>query len=103
MICDKCKSTVDIRSIRQNRYFYKVVSIIAEHLGYTVEEMKCLLKIEFGMYDEGINKKTGETFYIYHSTADLTKKQFSDLTEKILIFGNKLGINILTPEEYWQT
>lgn len=102
MICEICKNKVDKRTLRQNRYFYAVLNIIGNHLGYSTNEIKCLLKVEFGMYDEVVNKKTGEILLDYHSTANMTKKEFSDLTEKIVIFANKIGIKVLTPEEYYE-
>ena len=65
--------------------------------------MKQLLKDEFGLYDEGVNKKTGETFRVYISTADINRKQFAEFTEKIVMFANStLQLNILTPEEFFE-
>jgi len=103
MKCEQCKKNIDKRTIQQNRYFHKAVTLLADEAGYSLEEMKVLIKHEFGLYDEFSNKKTGETFYVYKSTANLTKSEFADLTEKLLIFCNRAGILIQTPEEYFES
>lgn len=105
LLCETCRKeiTKNKRTIQQNKYLHAVITIIADHLGYSHAEMKQLLKDEFGLYDEAVNKKTGEVFKVYHSTADLSRKDFSDFTEKIIILGNKSGVTILNPEEFFQT
>lgn len=103
MICDKCKSEINIRSLNQNAYLHLIIGKIADELGYTHAEMKQLLKDEFGLYEIGTNKKTGEEFRVYKSTAKLTKKDFAEFTEKIILFANgSLGMNILSPEEHFK-
>lgn len=104
MICEKCKSELpEKRTLKQNRYFYAVLNIFAQHTGYSTNEIKTLMKHEFGMYDEILNKKTGEVLINYRSTANMTKKEFSDLTENIVMFANKHGLKIMTPEEYYES
>ena len=95
--------TKDKRTLQQNKYIHVVFGILGDELGYSMAEIKQLCKQEFGLYDEAVNKKTGETFYVYRSTADLSKKDFAEFTEKILILAGKMGIHILNPEEYFNT
>jgi len=91
----------DIRTLQQNKYFHKCCTLLGEEFGYTTEEMKVLLKEEFGMYDEVVNKKTGEVLKNWKSTAQLTKKEFSELTENLIRFAGEHGVRILTPEEFF--
>lgn len=103
--CKYCgkQNFVETRTNQQNKYFHKIVSILAEEFGNTVDEMKCNLKIEFGYYHEGTNKKTGEMYIVYNETSKMNKKELSEFTEKIIDFAGSYGIEILTPEEYFQT
>jgi hypothetical protein len=61
------------------------------------------MKHEFGYYEEVHNKKTGETLINYLSTADMSKKEFAEFTEKVVMFANSHGLKILSPEEYYDS
>ena len=101
--CKYCNQINEIskRSNNQNAYLHYCFGKIAELTGYTLEEVKCLLKIEFGHYKESVNKRTGEAFTVYAETSKMDKKTFSEFTENVLLFANsKLNLNLLTPEEY---
>ena len=101
--CKYCNQINEIskRSNNQNAYLHYCFGKIADCTGYTLDEVKCLLKIEFGHYTESANKRTGETFIIYSETSKMDKKTFSEFTENVLLFANsKLNLNLLTPEEY---
>lgn len=104
MLCSKCNSVINTskRSLRQNAFLHLVIGMLADHTGYSHSEMKQLLKDEFGLYSVAINKKTGEEFRVYKSTAKLNKTEFAEFTEKILLLANgSYGMNILTPEEFF--
>lgn len=103
--CKYCGKPNDLkkRSNDQNAYLHLLFGKIAEHTGYTLDEVKCLMKIEFGYSTESANKKTGETFTMYHETSKMSSKELSKCTEEVLLFANsKLQLNILTPEEFYQ-
>jgi len=103
MLCSKCQQEFTVkRSLAQNKYLHKIFSIIAEHTGYSAGQIKCLLKKEFNLYDEFTNRRTGEQIIEYHSTADLSKSEFADFTEKILLFCNSHGLKVQTPSEYFE-
>ena len=103
MICSKCQQEFTVkRSLAQNKYLHKIFSIIADHTGYSMNEIKTLMKHEFGLYEEVKNKKTGEVLLNYISTADLSKSEFADFTEKILLFCNSHGLKVQTPEQYFE-
>ena len=93
------------RSIQQNKYFYKIFDILEkENIGYTAAEFKTLILTELGFYEKSTNKVTGKKFVVYRPTSNLTVKEFSNLTEKLIMFcAEKLGVNIMTPEEYFET
>ena len=102
--CKYCGMLNDVskRSNNQNAYLHLIFNKIADHTGYTLDEVKCLMKIEFGHFTESANKRTGETFLIYHETSKMDKKTFTEFTENVLLFANsKLNLNILSPEEYF--
>jgi hypothetical protein len=104
MLCENCKQEFKVkRSIQQNKYLHKCFSIIAEHTGYSLNEIKVLMKHEFGYYEEVHNKKTGETLINYLSTADMSKKEFAEFTEKVTMFANSHGLKILSLEEYYES
>ncbi len=105
LLCEACRKeiTKNKRTLSQNRYLHKIIGIMADAIGYSHAEMKQLLKDKFGLYDEAVNKRTGEVFRVYHSTANLSRKDFADFTEKIIILGNSYGINLMTPSEYFET
>lgn len=105
LLCENCNAEIkkDKRSLQQNKYLHKIIGILADEIGYSHAELKQLLKDKFGLYDEAVNKRTGEVFRVYHSTANLSRKDFSDFTEKIIILGNSYGINLMTPSEYFET
>jgi len=80
--------TVDIkkkkakRSNQQNAFFHSWITLLAEHTGYTKEEMKEIVKFKFLKVEE-IHDQTGETFIYTKSTAKLNKGEFSDLCTEV--------------------
>ena len=102
MLCPKCQSEFTVkRSLAQNKYIHVIFGILADHTGYSMNEIKTLMKHEFGLYEEVTNKKTGEVLINYTSTADLSKAEFADFTEKVLMFCNSHGLKVQTPEEFY--
>lgn len=90
------KKHVKKRTNPQNRYFHVACTILSEYSGYTVAEMKLIIKdrLDFMNYDKG-----GHHFY--RSSADLDKLEFIDLVDHIRDFGQDNGCYIPTPEEYY--
>lgn len=91
----------ETRTVQQNRYLHKAISIIAEHIGYELEDMKILLLMHLKHTKTTLNKLTGEEVVTPASTHNLSKSDFSNLTERIIRFGAEYGINIQTPEEFY--
>ena len=98
MICPKCKHDFipDNRTSQQNKYLHAIIGEIAEHIGYTINEMKQVLKHELKWY-HSVN-----SVIVYDSTAEMTKEQLGKFIEQIVRLASKdLGMVILSPEEYF--
>jgi hypothetical protein len=82
------------RSLDQNAYFHKCVSIWSEDVGYTIEEAKTVIKRELGYYYE----KNGQKFL--ESTANMDTKRMAELTDKFRLWSSsEFGIYLPSPEE----
>lgn len=101
--CPHCQGIIEIseKTNPQNRYFHLCCKLIGEHFGYTMPDMKHLLKEHFELYKEFPNKKTGEIKRRYLSIAELTKKEMTELIDNVYNFAMSYNIHILTPEEYF--
>lgn len=86
------------RSSAQNRYWWGVVvPCLAEHCGYTHDEMHEALKYKFlRMEAEAMPADLPKM----RSTATLTTKEFTDLIENVIAWaGADLGVMIPLPNE----
>jgi len=83
------------RTISQNSYLHVAISLLAIDTGYTLEEIKTVLKREciFMRY-----KKESNVFL--KRTRDLDTKELTDFIEFIIDYAGKLGIYIPSSEEY---
>lgn len=86
------------RSNQQNRYWWGVVvPLIAEHLGYTNDEMHEALKYKF-LRTEAEAAPTD--LPKIRSTTSLNTKEFTDLIENVITWaGSEFGIEIPLPNE----
>lgn len=83
------------RTLSQNKYFHVACTILSNYSGYTVDEMKLIIKndLEFMTYNKGPHR-------FYRSSADLDKVEFIALVDHVRNFGQDNGCYIPTPEEY---
>jgi len=93
----KCTVTVKRfqknRSSNQNRYYHGVVvKMLAEHCGYTPEEMHGTLKSEF-LREKGKNGMTT----LVRSTADLSTVEFENYLEQIRQWAS-IEMNLFIPD-----
>jgi hypothetical protein len=90
------KEYKEARSNRQNRYFHVICTILADDLGYTVDEMKIEIKrnLEWMMYI-----KNGKKFL--KSSKELDTKEFTDLIDYTRSIGEENGCYLPTPDEYY--
>lgn len=71
------------RSAEQNRWYWSCVTILANELGYSKEEMHEILKFKF-LKAELADTKTGEVFEYLKSSANLTTVEFSTFMESLI-------------------
>ena len=83
------------RSDEQNKYWWGVVvTLLAEHCGYTRDEMHDALKVKF-LGAEDMSKGLVRV----GSTTKLTTLEFADLTERVMLWAaEELGVVIPSPE-----
>jgi hypothetical protein len=90
------------RSDDQNRFFHSWVSLIAEHTGYSKDEMKDILKYKFLRIEE-ISDMTGETFVYTKNTSKLGKSEFADFCTEIQSWSMEMfKIKLPLPGEQWE-
>ena len=70
-----------VRSAQQNNYYWKIVGILGEELGYTEQEMHATIKNHFNV----------------NSTKTLSTKEFSVFIER-LIRWSAVELNIVIPD-----
>jgi len=78
-ICKKSKH----RSVSQNRWYWQCVTILANELGYSKDQMHEICKFKF-LKHELVDEKTGEVFEYLKSTTELTTTEFSTLIESLI-------------------
>lgn len=82
------------RSIRHNAYLHVCITIYAIEQGYTVKEMKEVLKEDFGVTYQN-NSRT-----FLKSTSDYDSKELSEFIERIRNNASQNGVYIPTSAEY---
>lgn len=88
----------DKRSLDQNAYWHAVpVDLLAEHCGYTHDQMHYALLGEWGGYLDG---PAGQPVPRIASSSKLTTDEFSKLIEWVLTWGpSEMGVIIPAPNE----
>lgn len=88
----------DYHSIRQLRLLYKCFREISDNTGYTVEEVKLMLKMHLGLcYVHSIE---GKELTVCKSISDLSKREISDFIAKTDIWSNKnLSLPLLNDDD----
>ena len=85
------------RSINQNSYYWLILKLIGENLGYFAEEMHSVFAI---MFLKKIITLGTHSIESYKSTTKLSTGQFEDYLSKIRIFASsELGIIVPLPNE----
>ena len=70
------------RSHQQNKFYWILMTIIAEHTGFTKEESHEIMKEMFLKVDK-VNEKTGVIYKYTRHTPDLTTSEFMDYLSDI--------------------
>lgn len=84
------------RSKNQNAYWHVACTILSEETGYTVDEIKTIIKdqLEFMTYTKNCRR-------FYRSSLDLNTIEFANLIEFTKSFAESNGYYIPTPDEYY--
>lgn len=89
----KISSYVEERSIDQNKYYWKLVEIIANELGYEKQEMHEVLKYKF--LQKTIEDTNGNLVKGVKSTSTLNIREFTEYINNIKFFiEQELSINL---------
>lgn len=84
------------RTLKQNAYLHAAIKPYADHLGYTVEELKLALLGECF----GYHQVRGVTLPLKLHTAELTTQEFVEITELLIQRAAEDGVLILYPDEF---
>ena len=87
----------DNKTAEQRGYFHVLCGIMGEETGYTMGQIKELVKIE--LYGTETVAIMGRQFERLKSSEELDRKGYSALTEQILIMAAEFGI-VLPPPRY---
>jgi len=88
------KDYVINRSVAQNKYFHGIIRRMANHLGYSAEEMKQIICHKFLGTLKGVDPETHAVVYYTPSTASLSYQDFDDLNTQTEFLAVELGVNI---------
>ena len=86
------------RTNQQNRYFHACCAVFGDYTGYSVEEVKVIIKREFGRFM--VYEKNGDKFLT--STSDLDKMQFIEFMDFFRNLASEQGCYLMTPEEFYE-
>lgn len=87
------------RSIQQNRYYWMLVTILANELGYDKEDMHEICKFKF-LKREKVIEGSGEVLEYLKSTTTLSKADFADMTSDLIRWAvESFGIVLPLPGE----
>jgi len=76
-------SQVGVRSGQQKYYYWNIINILSEELGYTKQEMHITIKNHFNI----------------ESTKSLERKEFSNFIEE-LVRWSAIELNVVIPDPY---
>jgi len=91
------------KTLQQIRYIYLLIGFIADHTGYTKEQMKTVVKEERKMFEDFGNRITNKILRRYESFANLNLEEAGNLIEYLLDLCEQLEIKVMSCEEYFQT
>ena len=84
------------RSTLQNALYWVYVTILADELGYTKQEMHDVIKYKFLKYEK-VFEKTGEILMTFGSTTQLSRSDFADLIDELQRWAAE-SLGVVLPE-----
>lgn len=90
------------RSNEQNRLYRAYVRLLAEHTGYTEEEMHSVIGLKFRKVYK-VDEQTGEVLYYIRSTTQMNKMEMADhITEIQQWCETTFHFRLPNPNETWE-
>ena len=86
-----------VKSARQNRYLYACFKVLSDYSGYTVEEIKQILKTTSSVM---VIEKGGHRFL--RSISELDSKEMTTFIDEVRSFGLDHDCYIFSPDEFYQ-
>lgn len=92
------------RSLPQNSYFHLLMNMFKDELNnfgnsFSMQDVKDLCKAKFLLIDV-VNESTGEIFgQRIKSTTELSKVEFMEFIDAIILWASELGIKLPLPNE----
>lgn len=87
------------RSLPQNRYYWAILKIIGDELGYKDTDLHDACKGKFLGMEEG-RDAFGNLYRKPKSTTKLTKPEFAEYMNKVLALAAEMNIAIPAPDYY---
>ncbi len=83
------------RSDAQNKYWWSCITILANELGYTKDEMHEIAKCKL-CKKSMVHQETGEVLEYLASTTSFNKMEFAEITEQLGIWAAQ-SFNVILP------
>jgi hypothetical protein len=87
-----------VRSVQQNRLWWLYMDILHKELGYSKEEVHEICKMKF-LKREKVIESTGEVMEYLESTTRLTRTQFAETIDKLIMWAAEMKIVLPLPNE----
>lgn len=87
------------RSLPQNRYYWAILKIIGDELGYKDDDLHEALKAKFIGMEEG-RDVFGNLYRKPISTTTLSKKEFTEYMDKVFALAAQMNITIPAPDYF---
>lgn len=101
-IVDLRKPNPPKRSLNQNSYVHKILSLFAAELGYRLEEIKLYCKLNLAPDLFPVTHKNVMGYDVTHvrSSAELDTREMTDWIDRIRNCAQEQGIYLPTPDDY---
>lgn len=90
------KKHIGSKTNRQNRYLYACFKVLSDYSGYTVEEIKQIMKMNCD-----IMKVEKGSHVFLRSISELDSKEITVFIDSVRAFGYDNDCYIFTPEEFY--
>lgn len=91
------------RSPQANKYAHLIIGRIAEYTGDSFIATKNMLKYEGGFFTEVPKHSSSEQLVVaLEETHLMSSRRMGEFVDFAFMYANSIGVNILTPEEYYE-